>query len=166
MQWMPSHRNCPSVRRGRLYWQEFEIALPSPKAGTFTPVSRPLAALRLPCQLKGSGGGMDKKSLSERDICTKLITPAIRLAGWDIHKQVREEVSFTKGRIVVRGKLHSRGEAKRADYALYHQHSVPIAVIEAKDNKHSLGAGMRQAQGYADALDVPFVFSSNGDGCS
>ena len=107
---------------------------------------------------------MDKKSLSERDICTKFITPAIQQAGWDIQKQVREEVSFTKGRIIVRGKLHSRGEAKRADYVLYHQPSVPIAVIEAKDNKHSLGAGMQQAQGYADALDVPFVFSSNGDG--
>jgi len=107
---------------------------------------------------------MDKKSLSERDICTKFITPAIQQAGWDIHKQIREEVSFTKGRIIVRGKLHSRGEAKRADYVLYHQPNLPIAVIEAKDNKHSLGAGMQQALGYADALDVPFVFSSNGDG--
>lgn len=107
---------------------------------------------------------MDKKSLTERDICTKFITPAIQQAGWDIHKQVREEVSFTKGRIIVRGKLHSRGEAKRADYVLYQQLNVPIAVIEAKDNKHSLGAGMQQALGYADALDVPFVFSSNGDG--
>lgn len=107
---------------------------------------------------------MDKKSLTERDICTKFITPAIQQAGWDIHKQVREEVGFTKGRIIVRGKLHSRGEAKRADYVLYHQPNVPIAVIEAKDNKHSLGAGMQQALGYADALDVPFIFSSNGDG--
>ena len=107
---------------------------------------------------------MDKKSLTERDICTKFITPAIQQAGWDIHKQVREEVSFTKGRIIVRGKLHSRGEAKRADYVLYHQPNVPIAVIEAKDNKHALGAGMQQALGYADTLDVPFVFSSNGDG--
>lgn len=84
---------------------------------------------------------MDKKSLSERDICTKFITPAIQQAGWDIHKQVREEVSFTKGRIIVRGKLHSRGEAKRADYVLYHQPNLPIAVIEAKDNKHMLGVG-------------------------
>ncbi len=107
---------------------------------------------------------MDKKSLTERDICTKFITPAIEQAGWDIHKQVREEVSFTKGRIIVRGKLHRRGEAKRADYVLYHQPNVPIAVIEAKDNKHALGAGMQQALGYADTLDVPFVFSSNGNG--
>ncbi|GAB3392752.1 type I restriction endonuclease subunit R [Azotobacter armeniacus] len=107
---------------------------------------------------------MDKKSLSERDICTKFIAPAIQQAGWDIHKQVREEVSFTKGRIIVRGKLHSRGEAKRADYILHHQPNLPIAVIEAKDNKHSVGSGMQQALGYAEALDVPFVFSSNGDG--
>ncbi len=107
---------------------------------------------------------MDKKALSERDICTQFITPAIVQAGWDLQKQVREEVSFTKGRIIVRGKLHSRGEARRADYVLYHQGNLPLAIIEAKDNKHSLGAGMQQALGYADALDVPFVFSSNGDG--
>jgi type I restriction enzyme R subunit len=107
---------------------------------------------------------MDKKSLSERDICTKFITPALARAGWDIQKQVREEFSFTKGRIVVRGKLHSRGKARRADFVLYHQLNLPLAVIEAKDNNHSVGAGMQQAQEYADALDVPFVFSSNGDG--
>ncbi|TWH64597.1 type I restriction enzyme R subunit [Azomonas agilis] len=107
---------------------------------------------------------MDKKSLSERDICSKYITPAITQAGWDLHKQIREEVSFTKGRIVVRGKLHSRGESRRADYVLYHQPNLPLAVIEAKDNKHSLGSGMQQALGYAEALEVPFVFSSNGDG--
>ncbi|MBN0566903.1 EcoEI R domain-containing protein, partial [Pseudomonas aeruginosa] len=63
---------------------------------------------------------MDKKSLSERDICSKFISPAIGNAGWDLHKQVREEVSFTKGRIIVRGKMHSRGESRRADYILYH----------------------------------------------
>lgn len=107
---------------------------------------------------------MDKKSLSERDICTKFITPAIVQAGWDIQKQVREEFSFTKGRIVVRGKLHTRGKARRADFILYHQLNLPLAVIEAKDNKHAVGAGMQQALDYADALDVPFVFSSNGDG--
>ncbi|WP_341708820.1 EcoAI/FtnUII family type I restriction enzme subunit R [Halopseudomonas sp.] len=107
---------------------------------------------------------MDMKSLSERDICTKFITPAVQQAGWDIQRQVREEVSFTKGRIIVRGKLHSRGESRRADYILYHQPNLPIAVIEAKDNKHSVGSGMQQALGYAEALDVPFVFSSNGSG--
>src|SRR3546814_5761477 len=90
---------------------------------------------------------MDKKSLFERDICSKYISPAIAIAGCDIQKQVREEVSFTKGRIIVRGKLHSRGESRRADYILYHQPNLPIAVIEAKDNKHSLGSGMQQALG-------------------
>ena len=107
---------------------------------------------------------MDKKSLSERDICTQFIAPAIRLAGWDFESQVREEVSFTKGRVIVRGKLHSRGEARRADFVLYHRPNLPLAVIEAKDNNHTVGSGMQQALGYADQLQVPFVFSSNGDG--
>ncbi|MDX6084011.1 DEAD/DEAH box helicase family protein [Xanthomonas campestris pv. incanae] len=107
---------------------------------------------------------MDKSSLTERDICTKFIIPSIVAAGWDLDLQVREEVAFTKGRVVVRGKLHSRGLARRADFVLYHRANLPLAVIEAKDNKHSVGSGMQQALGYADALDVPFVFSSNGDG--
>ena len=105
-----------------------------------------------------------KKSLSERDICTKYITPAITGAGWDLLSQIREEVSFTKGRIIVRGKLHTRGEQKRADYILYYKSNVPLAVIEAKDNSHGVGAGMQQALNYAETLAVPFVFSSNGDG--
>lgn len=105
----------------------------------------------------------DKKSFSERDICSKYITPAITGAGWDLHTQIREEVSFTKGRIIVRGKLHTRGEQKRADYILYYKSNIPLAVIEAKDNKHSVGAGMQQALHYAETLNVPFVFSSNGD---
>ena len=107
---------------------------------------------------------MDKASLTERDICMKFIIPSVAAAGWDMNLQVREEVSFTKGRIMVRGKLHSRGEARRADFVLYHRPNLPIAIIEAKDNQHSIGAGMQQALGYAEALDVPFVFSSNGDG--
>ncbi|MBY0498010.1 MAG: type I restriction enzyme HsdR N-terminal domain-containing protein, partial [Nitrosomonas sp.] len=106
----------------------------------------------------------EKKSLSERDICTKYITPAIIRAGWDLHSQIREEVSFTQGRIIVRGKLHTRGEQKRADYILYYKSNIPLAVIEAKENRCSLGAGMQQALNYADTLGVPFVFSSNGDG--
>ena len=105
----------------------------------------------------------DKKSLSERDICTKFITPAIVAAGWDVHTQVREEVSFTVGRVIVHGRQVSRGEAKRADYILFYKPNIPLAVIEAKDNHHTVGDGMQQALGYADALDVPFVFSSNGD---
>lgn len=107
---------------------------------------------------------MDKKKLSERDICSKFITPAITNAGWDLHNQIREEVGFTKGRIIVRGKLHTRGEQKRADYILYYKSNIPLAVIEAKDNSHSIGAGMQQALNYAETLAVPFVFSSNGDG--
>jgi len=106
---------------------------------------------------------MDKKKLSERDICSKFINPALEQAGWTAH-QIREEVTFTNGQIMVRGKLHTRGERKRADYVLYYKKNIPLAVIEAKDNNHSLGAGMQQALSYADCLQVPFVFSSNGDG--
>jgi type I restriction enzyme R subunit len=107
---------------------------------------------------------MDKKSLSERDICTKFITPALRQAGWDEMLQIREEVSFTKGRIIVRGKLVTRGKAKRADYILYFKPNIPLALIEAKDNLHSVGDGIQQGLEYAATLGIPFVFSSNGDG--
>ncbi len=107
---------------------------------------------------------MDKRSLSERDICTKFITPALRRAGWDEMLQIREEVSFTKGRVIVRGKLVTRGKAKRADYILYYKTNIPIALIEAKDNSHSVGDGIQQALDYAATLRIPFVFSSNGDG--
>ena len=107
---------------------------------------------------------IDKKSLSERDICTKFITPALRKAGWDEMAQIREEVSFTKGRIIVRGKLVSRGKGKRADYILYYKPNIPIALLEAKDNTHATGDGMQQGLDYAETLRIPFVFSSNGDG--
>ena len=107
---------------------------------------------------------MDKKSLSERDICTKFITPALHKAGWDEMSQIREEVSFTKGPIIVRGKLVSRGKGKRADYILYYKPNIPIALIEAKDNTHARGDGMQQGLEYAETLDIPFVFASNGDG--
>jgi type I restriction enzyme R subunit len=107
---------------------------------------------------------VDKKSLSERDICTKFITPAVKQAGWDELSQIREEVSFTKGRIIVRGKLVTRGKAKRADYILYYKSNLPIALIEAKDNSYPVGGGMQQGLEYAATLDIPFVFSSNGDG--
>jgi len=107
---------------------------------------------------------MNKKQLSERDICTKYITPALEKAGWDVTTQVREEFPLTKGRIIVRGKLHTRAKHKRADYVLFYKPNIPIAIIEAKDNNHTVGDGMQQALGYADMLQVPFVFSSNGDG--
>ena len=92
---------------------------------------------------------MNKKQLSERDICTKFITPALRQAGWDELTQLREEVSFTKGRIIVRGQMVKRGKAKRADYVLYFKPNIPLAVIEAKDNHCSVGDGLQQALDYA-----------------
>jgi type I restriction enzyme, R subunit len=106
---------------------------------------------------------MDKKQLSERDICTKYITPALERSGWDILTQIREEFSLTDGRILVRGKLHARAKNKRADYVLFYKPNLPIAIIEAKDNNHSVGDGMQQGLGYGEMLQVPFVFSSNGD---
>ncbi len=107
---------------------------------------------------------MDKRNLSERDVCTKFITPAIKQAGWDEMLQIREEVGFTKGRIIVRGKLVTRGRAKRADYVLYYKPNLPIALIEAKDNTHAVGDGIQQGLEYAETLEIPFVFASNGDG--
>lgn len=107
---------------------------------------------------------MNKKSLSERDICTKFITPALEKAGWDKHLQILEEVSFTDGKIYVRGKITARGAKKRADYILYYKPNIPVAIIEAKDNNHSVRAGIQQALEYAKILDIPCVFSSNGDG--
>ena len=113
---------------------------------------------------------MDKHQLSERDICTKFITPAIQQAGWEQH-QFREEVNLTDGRVMVRGKLASRiknpdakGGPKRADFVLYGRPNVPIAVVEAKQAKFSVGHGMQQALAYAEMLDAPFAISSNGDG--
>ena len=105
-----------------------------------------------------------KKDLSERDICTQFIVPALKNAGWDIEKQVREEVFFTDGRIYVKGNITTRGRRKRADIILYYKPNIPIAVIEAKDNNHSVGAGIQQALGYAEILDIPVAYSSNGDG--
>jgi type I restriction enzyme R subunit len=105
-----------------------------------------------------------KKDLSERDICTQFILPALVKAGWDVTKQVREEVFFTNGRIFVKGNKTVRGERKRADFVLYLKPNIPIAVIEAKDNNHAVGSGLQQAMDYAKILDVPVAFSSNGDG--
>jgi type I restriction enzyme R subunit len=109
---------------------------------------------------------MDKKQLTEADIRTKFITPAlVGLNGskWNVMTQLREEIYFTRGRVIVRGKTVKRGEARKADYILYLKPGVPIAVIEAKDNTHTVGAGMQQALEYAEILDLPFAYSSNGD---
>lgn len=107
---------------------------------------------------------MNKKDLSERDICTKFITPSLIASGWDKDSQIREERSFTNGKIIVRGNKIKRGEQKRADYILYYKSNLPIAIIEAKDNKHTVGAGLQQVIEYGEILDIPFVYSSNGDG--
>jgi type I restriction enzyme R subunit len=106
---------------------------------------------------------LDKKALSERDICTKFISPAIERAGWDMQTQLREEVYITKGRILVRGRMTRRAPGKFADYILYFKPNIPIAIIEAKDNNHRVGDGMQQALEYGEMIDVPFVYSSNGD---
>jgi type I restriction enzyme R subunit len=102
------------------------------------------------------------RSLSETDICDRFITPALRRAGW-LPERILREHSFTDGRIIVRGRLVSRGRRKRADYLLVYE-GVPLAVIEAKDNSHAIGDGLQQALAYAEALRTPFVFASNGDG--
>jgi type I restriction enzyme R subunit len=109
---------------------------------------------------------MKKKELTEADIRTKFITPAlVDLNGgkWNAMTQLREEVYFTRGRVIVRGRTVHRGEARKADYLLYYKPGIPIAVIEAKDNNHAVGAGMQQALEDAEILDLPFAYSSNGD---
>ncbi|MCD6367060.1 MAG: DEAD/DEAH box helicase family protein [Bacteroidales bacterium] len=107
---------------------------------------------------------MNKKDLSEADIKAKFITPAILKAGWDEQTQLGREIYFTNGRIYVKGRITARGKRKFADYILFYKPNVPIAIIEAKDNKHSVESGIQQALDYANILDVPCVFSSNGDG--
>jgi len=107
----------------------------------------------------------DKKELSESDICDLFITPAIKHAGWDSYTQVRREVTLTPGPVIVRGEMSARNKKKKkfADYVLSWTKAVRIAVVEAKDNNHTVSSGMQQALGYADLLGVPSAFSSNGD---
>ncbi|CAC9952051.1 Type I restriction-modification system, restriction subunit R (EC 3.1.21.3) [uncultured Gammaproteobacteria bacterium] len=105
-----------------------------------------------------------KKQLSESDIKAKFITPALLKAGWDEQTQIRREVFFTDGRIFVKGNLTQRGKGKKADYILYYKPNIPIAIVEAKSNKLSLNSGIQQALDYARILDIPSVYSSNGDG--
>jgi type I restriction enzyme, R subunit len=107
---------------------------------------------------------LSKKDLNETEICQNFITPAIARAGWDQLTQIRREFAFTAGRVIVRGKIAVRGAKKRADYLLFFQSNLPLAIVEAKDNTQPMGGGMPQALAYAETLDVPFVFSSNGDG--
>lgn len=107
---------------------------------------------------------MNKAALTESDIITKFILPAIFKAGWDDMMQIRQEVKLRDGKVVVRGMAAARKTVKSADIVLYHKPSMPLAVIEAKANKHEVGKGMQQALDYAKLLEVPFVFASNGDG--
>ena len=109
---------------------------------------------------------VNKKDLSERDIVSKFILPGITNAGWSLDTQIREEVSFTDGRIFVKGKTVVRGQKKRADIILYYKPNMPIAVVEAKDNKHYVSDGIQQALSYAQTLDIPVAISSNGDAFS
>ncbi len=108
----------------------------------------------------------EKKKCSEIDICDLFITPAIKQAGWDQMQQIRREVTLAPGPVIVRGNLSSRNKKKRkfADYVLSLKPGLPLAIVEAKDNKHSISSGLQQALGYAEILDVPSAFSSNGDG--
>ena len=106
---------------------------------------------------------MGKKNMTEEDIKLNYITPAILNAGWNPKTQIRMEYAFTAGRIIVRGNISSRGKAKRADYVLFYKNNLPLAIIEAKDNNHPVGGGLQQAVEYANTLDIPYVFASNGD---
>lgn len=106
---------------------------------------------------------MGKRELSEEDIKARYITPAVENAGWD-KKQIRYEYAFTAGRIILRGNVTARGKKKRADYVLFYKPNFPLAIIEAKDNNHPVGAGLQQAIEYAEALDIKYVYASNGDG--
>lgn len=107
---------------------------------------------------------MGKRQLSEEDIKARYITPAITDAGWDIKKQIRLEYAFTAGRIILRGNITARGKQKRADYVLFYKSNFPLAIVEAKDNNHPVGAGLQQSIEYAKALDISYVYASNGDG--
>ncbi|MGK0466391.1 MAG: type I restriction enzyme R subunit [Clostridium sp.] len=114
--------------------------------------------------MEGVKNEMSKKDLSEQDICLRYITPALESAGWDKMKQIRTEYTFTDGQVIVRGNISMRGKRKRADYMLSYKSNIPLAIVEAKDNKHFLGDGMQQAIEYVRILDIPFAYSSNGDG--
>lgn len=109
-------------------------------------------------------GLVDKTKLTETDIITKFILPAVKNVGWDDLTQIRQEVKLRDGKVIVRGQAAARKKVKSADIVLYHKPNMPLAVIEAKANKHEIGKGIQQALDYAGLLEVPFVFASNGDG--
>ena len=105
------------------------------------------------------------KSLSEEDVKLRFITPAITAKGWSVEDITMEKkVKFTDGKINLRGNLVARSKAKYADYMLFYHRAKPIAIVEAKDNNHTVSYGLQQAMTYAQMMDVPFAYSSNGDG--
>lgn len=107
---------------------------------------------------------MDKKSLTEEDIKLRFITPAIvEKAGWQ-KELIKMEYYFTDGRVIFQGNVHARKQGKKVDYLLHYSANNPIAIVEAKDNNKAVGAGLQQAMDYAKILDIPFAYSSNGDG--
>lgn len=107
---------------------------------------------------------LSKKELTEEDIKLKYITPALQDSEWDIKTQIRCEYYYTSGKINVRENVAQRGTGKKVDYLLSYKANIPIAIVEAKDNKVTVSHGIQQAMGYAQDLDIPFAYSSNGDG--
>ena len=101
--------------------------------------------------------------MTEEDIKQKIITPSIKKSGWK-DSQINYEYAFTDGRFILKGKDVVRDKPKRADYLLSYKSNIPLAIIEAKSDKHSLGDGIQQGINYAEMLDLPFVYSSNGSG--
>ncbi|CAG20209.1 putative type I restriction enzyme R protein [Photobacterium profundum SS9] len=114
--------------------------------------------------MSASDQNINKKNLTETDIISKFIMPAIKGVGWDDMTQIRQEVALRDGKVIVRGQMGVRKTVKKADIVLYHKPSMPLAVVEAKANKHEIGKGMQQGLDYARLLEVPFIFASNGDG--
>ena len=109
------------------------------------------------------------KDLSEEDIKNRFITPALERSGWSKEQMrmefpMRENIPFTDGKVIIKGKTAKRGTRKSADYLLYHHNNFPIAIVEAKDMNHDVAHGIQQAIDYARILDVPFAYSSNGTG--
>lgn len=107
---------------------------------------------------------LDKKQMTEEDIKYNFITPAIQAKGWSDKITMETQVKFTDGKINLKGNVVKREPAKKADYILYLNSNNPIAIVEAKDNNHTVSYGLQQAMTYAQMLDIPFAYSSNGDG--
>jgi len=106
---------------------------------------------------------ISKKDMSEEDIKLNFITPALLSRGWKDRITMETKVQFTDGKVNIKGNLVSHDPAKKADYILYINANNPIAIVEAKDNNHGVSYGLQQAKTYAEMMDIPFAYSSNGD---